>query len=82
VQFDHADGGLVAHDRPLAGFQIAGVDRRFQPATVRIERDTIVVSAPGVKEPVGVRYAWVNAPEANLFSGAGLPAAPFRSDAW
>ena len=82
VQFDHADGGLVAHDRPLTGFQVAGADRRFHPATVRIERDTIVVSASGVKEPVAVRYAWVNAPEANLFSGAGLPAAPFRSDSW
>ncbi len=82
VQFDHAEGGLVAHDRPAAGFQVAGADRQFYPATVRIERDTIVVFAPGVKEPVAVRYAWVNAPAANLFSGAGLPATPFRSDAW
>jgi sialate O-acetylesterase len=82
VQFDHADGGLLAHDRPLGGFQIAGADRQFHPAAARIERDTVVVSTPGVKEPVAVRYAWVNAPEANLFSGAGLPAAPFRSDSW
>jgi sialate O-acetylesterase len=35
-----------------------------------------------VKEPVAVRYAWSNAPVANLFNGAGLPAAPFRSDDW
>jgi sialate O-acetylesterase len=31
---------------------------------------------------LAVRYAWSNAPEANLFSGSGLPAAPFRSDSW
>ena len=35
-----------------------------------------------VKQPVAVRYAWRNAPEANLYNGAGLPAAPFRSDDW
>jgi len=31
---------------------------------------------------VAVRYAWHNAPEANLYSGYGLPAVPFRSDSW
>ena len=82
IQFDHADAGLVAHDRPLTGFQVAGADRQFHSAIVRIERDTIVVFAPEVNAPVAVRYAWANAPEANLFSGAGLPAAPFRSDGW
>jgi sialate O-acetylesterase len=82
ARFVHADGGLVAHNRPPAGFQIAGADRKFHPATARIERDTVIVSAPEAKEPVAVRYAWTNAPEANLFNGAGLPAAPFRSDDW
>jgi sialate O-acetylesterase len=42
----------------------------------------IVVSSPEVKNPVAVRYAWANAPEANLYNAAGLPAAPFRTDAW
>ncbi len=82
VRLSHADGGLVAHGRPAASFQIAGADRKFHPATARIERDTVIVSAPEVKAPVAVRYAWTNAPEANLFNGAGLPAAPFRSDSW
>ena len=82
VRFVHADGGLVAHDRPPTSFQIAGADRQFHPATARIEHDTVVVSAAEVRGPVAVRYAWTNAPEANLFNGAGLPAAPFRSDDW
>jgi sialate O-acetylesterase len=30
-----------------------------------------------------VRYAWANNPlGCNLINGAGLPAAPFRTDAW
>ena len=30
-----------------------------------------------------VRYAWDNYPQgANLVNGAGLPAAPFRTDSW
>jgi sialate O-acetylesterase len=82
VHFDHAEGGLVAHEKPLAAFVVAGADRQFHPAVARIARDTIVVSAAEVKAPVAVRYAWTNAPEANLFNGAGLPAAPFRSDDW
>ena len=82
VRFTHAGDGLTARDKPLAGFVVAGADRIFHPATAKIDRDTLLVSAPGVKEPVAVRYAWANAPAANLYNGAGLPAAPFRSDNW
>jgi len=42
----------------------------------------VVVSSPDVAAPVAVRYAWVNFPAGcNLFNGAGLPAAQFRTDA-
>ena len=54
----------------------------FHPALVQISRSALLVSSPNVKEPVAVRYAWKNAPEANLFNGAGLPAVPFRTDNW
>lgn len=82
VHFSHAAGGLIAYDRPVQSLEIAGTDRRFVPAQGKIERGTLLVSAPGVKEPVAVRYAWTNCPVANLYNGAGLPALPFRSDAW
>ena len=82
VQFTHASTGLVAHDKPVQALEVAGADKVFHPATGRIEGETLVVSSPAVKEPVAVRYAWSNAPRANLFNGAGLPAAPFRSDDW
>jgi len=81
VTFTHATG-LIAHDKPVQSLEVAGADRRFFPASGKIERSTLLVSAPQVKEPVAVRYAWRNAPEANLANGAGLPAVPFRSDSW
>ncbi|MBL9187347.1 MAG: sialate O-acetylesterase [Opitutaceae bacterium] len=82
VRFTHASGGLIARDKPVQSLEITGADRVFHPAEGRIERDTLLVRAAAVREPVAVRYAWINAPEANLYNGAGLPAVPFRSDAW
>lgn len=82
VHFTHTGPGLIAHDKPVQSLEIAGPDRNFLPATGKIERDTLLVSAPGVTDPVAVRYAWSNAPVANLYNGAGLPAPPFRSDTW
>jgi sialate O-acetylesterase len=81
VRFTYADG-LVAHDKPVQSLELAGADRVFYPADGTISRDTLLVSSPKVREPVAVRYAFTNAPEANLFNGAGLPAVPFRSDEW
>jgi sialate O-acetylesterase len=82
VRFSHAGGGLIAREKPVQALELAGADRVFYPADGRIERDTLIVTSPKVREPVAVRYAFTNAPEANLFSGAGLPAVPFRSDEW
>ncbi len=82
VRFRHAADGLTAGQRPPQALEIAGEDRRFHPATGRIERDTLIVSAPEVPKPVAVRYAWSNHPGANLFGGTGLPVPPFRSDTW
>lgn len=82
LTFDHADTGLIAHGKPANAVEIAGADRVFHVARVRLERDTLLVSSPAVPEPVAARYAWSNAPDANLFNGAGLPALPFRTDDW
>jgi sialate O-acetylesterase len=82
VHFRFAGQGLTAAGRPLQSFEAAGADRVFHAATAVIDGDTVVVRAAAVKLPVAVRYAWADAPDANLFNGAGLPAAPFRSDNW
>jgi sialate O-acetylesterase len=80
IEFAHAVTGLIARDKPLQSFEVAGADGVYRPATADIEGDTVVVRAAEVPAPVAVRYAWSNSPEANLFNGAGLPAVPFRSD--
>jgi sialate O-acetylesterase len=82
VRFTHAEGGLISHAKPVQSLELAGADRVFRPAEGRIDRDTLFVTSPLVRQPVAVRYAWKNAPEANLYNGAGLPAVPFRSDNW
>jgi len=82
VRFRYAEGGLTAAEKPLQSFEIAGADRKFHPATAVIAGDTVLVQSPAVRDPVAVRYAWSDNPEANLYSGAGLPAVPFRSDNW
>ena len=63
-----------------AGFEIAGSDHHFVPATARLDRGTVVVSATDVKAPAYVRYAWPNAPAFSLFDKAGLPASTFTSE--
>lgn len=59
------------------GFELAGADGLFQPASAVLEGDTIVVQADSVGSPGAVRYAWEDNPDATLYNTAGLPAAPF-----
>ena len=66
----------------VSGFAIAGEDRVFHPASVKVVGSTVVVWASGVEKPLAVRYAWANSPVATLFNGKGLPASPFRTDDW
>jgi sialate O-acetylesterase len=83
VKFGHTGGGLAAHDGELKTFLIAGADQKFVPATATIDGDTVVVKANEVKDPAAVRYAWNRWPGGcNLYNKDGLPAAPFRTDAW
>ena len=74
----------LVHNRPgsqLEGFAICGADRKWVWADAVIERNTVVVSAPEVREPVAVRYAWADNPTCNLYNKEGLPCSPFQTDA-
>ncbi|MCX7007796.1 MAG: sialate O-acetylesterase [Kiritimatiellaeota bacterium] len=84
VSFDYMGSGLAAKDgAELKRFAIAGENKKFVNATAVIVGDTVVVSSPEVAKPVAVRYAWANNPEGcNLYNREGLPASPFRTDAW
>jgi sialate O-acetylesterase len=82
VRFTHVGDELEAHGGQVTALEVAGADRVFHTATGAIETDSLLVSSPDVAEPVAVRYAWTNAPRANLYGDTGLPAVPFRSDNW
>jgi sialate O-acetylesterase len=82
LHFTHADGGLVVKGDKLGEFAIAGDDRIWVWADAYIDGNTVVVSSPAVRHPTQIRYAWQSNPAAALFNGAGLPAAPFRTDSW
>jgi beta-glucosidase-like glycosyl hydrolase len=66
----------------LRGFSIAGNDRKFDWAKAELDGDQIVVFSPNVPNPVALRYAWANNPDANLLNTEGLPVTPFRTDNW
>lgn len=81
IRFDHADGGLASRDgKPLTWFEIADAERGgFVPATVTIDGDSLLLSAPSVARPAAARFAWNKRAEPNLINRAGLPAVPFRA---
>jgi sialate O-acetylesterase len=81
LSFDHVLDGLGTSDKgPLKGFSICGADSLFIWAEASVVGDKVLVTAPGIKNPVAVRYAWASNPECNLVNSAGLPASPFRTD--
>ena len=95
LRFKNVGGGLqvatppwsppgVTIPRPadLSGFGLAGENKKWVWAKASIEGDTVVVSSDEVPSPVAVRYGWGNAPIVNLYNKEGLPASPFRTDAW
>ena len=87
IEFEHPYNGPLNsltswYNEPLRGFAIAGKDREWKWATVKIVGDTIEVWHPEVPEPAAVRYNWADNPQGNLYNGAYLPAYPFRTDDW
>jgi sialate O-acetylesterase len=83
LSFDWAKGGLVIREhKGENSFAIAGEDRIFRKAVIRIEDGGLVVSHPEIPNPVAVRYAWGNTEEGTLFNKEGLPASSFRTDNW
>jgi len=81
ASFQH-QGKLILREGSPSGFEVAGEDRQFFPASAKLEEEVVVISSPSVPHPVAVRYAFTNAPPATLSDSSNLPAAPFRTDDW
>ena len=79
VTFEYGDGLRPSNGTEVVGFELAGKDMLYHKATCRLEGDRAVLSAPEVKDPVYVRYAWEPYTRANLVNAAGLPASTFLS---
>jgi sialate O-acetylesterase len=79
IWFDHTGQGLAAKGSELNGFEIAGSNGVFQPASAKIAENTVLVSNPNVPSPAYVRYAWSSNPPCSFYNKDGLPASPFTS---
>ncbi|WP_026309508.1 sialate O-acetylesterase [Niabella aurantiaca] len=82
LTFKNAANGLFSTGTAIAGFEVAGKDKKFFPATARIFKKAVLVKSENVKEPLAVRYAFTDLVEGNLYNTEGLPVAPFRTDNW
>lgn len=77
VHFDYAEDGLSSRDGPLREFQILDASGNWLDAEAVIKGSTVVVKSP-FENPLGLRYAYTNNSNPNLFNGAGLPASCFE----
>ena len=95
VSFDYTGSGLMAGKKDwknndpveedveaagkLKGFALQGADEKWHWATAIIDGKDVVLSAPEVKEPIAVRYAFRANPlgKCSLYNKEGLPASPF-----
>ena len=81
LSFQNAEGLKTnSPDKPLAGFEVAGVDQKFYPAEAIIVNDTVEITCSAKITPVAVRFGWTDTFVTPLFNAAGLPASSFRTD--
>ena len=74
--------GLLPAKVPVSGFEMAGEDRVFHPATAVAYKNEITVTSEAVPNPVAVRYCFRSWCEGTLFNSDGIPLLPFRTDDW
>ena len=77
VSFAYADGLGTRDGLQPSEFEICDRTGVWKPASARIDGCDVLVSAEGVAEPCGVRFAPYNGSLPNLVNGDGLPAGPF-----
>lgn len=67
----------------VKGFEVAGADRVFHPASAYVcGHREVRVWSDKVQEPVAARYAFRNYIPCDFSSVLGVPVVPFRTDNW
>ena len=82
IKFNNVTTGLKATEETISCFEIAGEDKIFYPAQVKINNNTVLVFNKNIKNPLAVRFAFSNTAIPNLFNKEGLPVNLFRTDDW
>ncbi|MDO5979589.1 sialate O-acetylesterase [Flavivirga spongiicola] len=82
VTFDFTGKGLEVKGKEVKEFFIAGADKKFYPAKVKVYGNRVELKSKKVKKPVAVRFAFTETALPNLYNSHGLPAAAFRTDDW
>ncbi|HKP68063.1 MAG TPA: sialate O-acetylesterase [Pyrinomonadaceae bacterium] len=85
LTFENAGAGLkLTNGDALNEFAIAGADKKWVWAEAKIVgKNNVEVWSPSISVPVAVRYAFNSNPKRpNLTNDSGVPAGPFRTDAW
>ena len=77
VDFENHEQCFV-NGKELLGFDIAGKDSIFYPASGNMVDGRICLSSPHVNIPVYVRYAWQPFTRANLIGSGGMPVSTFN----
>src|SRR5665647_3220884 len=85
LSFTGVDGEGITIKGDIIGFEIAGSDHVFYPATaikVFPKVTDLTVFSDNVTEPVAVRYCFKNFSIGNINNVYGQPMVPFRTDNW
>jgi sialate O-acetylesterase len=82
IYFNDAPNGFILKGNKATEWYIAGEDKQFLPAEVKMEKDRVIVFNKKIPKQVAVRFAFSNTAIANIFSKEGLPVNPFRTDDW
>lgn len=76
VRFKNAEGLKTTDGAAPVGFELAGSDKKFAPASAEIKGKFVELRAEDVKSPRYLRYGWAVFMSPNLVNEAGLPTAP------
>lgn len=85
VHFANAENGLTTSDGKMPGAFALGCRLQkkmfFVPATAKIHKNTVILTAPGLEKPETVCYAFTSyRGDVNLYNKEGFPAVPFRTN--